>query len=628
MQDPVTSYTPTLMRFDLRYPLVRGTKQLQSHLQNLWNQISLLVRYRSAGVTEVISVWHRHLQVSPSLLHNNVQGGTVRLLGHDFDLTQTNVWEFSPDTGRHWPKQFYKRYSLGLGRVGDYKLVWELGRLQFLPGLLAHDSQSGLRVLHSYLAHDRPLRTIHWYSEMEIGIRMISLMFCVPLLEAYEDERIATLRLVDLQYRFLRDHLTSWWPVTNNHLLVELSALLAYEMLFAGPHPRHQAHWEMLERATERQIYPDGGIREQSTSYTRFNLDAYLLLWILCELTSDPVPEFLKNAVERMLEFVIALQQPFGTLPQIGDADGGRVIPTACYRDYWDFRGHLAVGAVLCNRPDFKWAAGSFDNDFTYMLPDSFADRFEGLPCKPPEPGSHCFADSGYWVWRSSNEPNADYLVMRAGEFGLGGAGYAPHSHCDELSVILCMSGLPILVDCGTYTYDQFNDGWRNHFRGNACHNILEVDGQPQAEFRPGRNFSWGRVPRAHFDTICENRARATLEDWAGHYVWQREVEVQKGHIRLHDHVSLADAGNHVVKWFFNFHPDVRTIISDGRVLLQAGDKLLYLVADNLPAETQLSLVKGYYSERYNQRQEHTRLEATARIQETCEVRWTITSES
>lgn len=570
-------------------------------IKNIKNQFITIPRYRPTKMGKIVQAWQDQFHISPSFIRNCRKSNIIKLLGYDFDITAPDIWGYSPDIGNHWPRLYYRWYNPSDYIFGDYKLTWELGRLQFLPGILACEPQKGLQILRSYFAYDRLFRTIHWYSEMEIGIRTISFLICALLLESYKKDRNRLLQIIDLQYRFLCDHLTTWWPVTNNHLIVELSAVLAYEMLFKGPHPKHQNHWKLLEIEVKKQIYPDGGIREQSTNYVRFDLDAMLLLMVLCDLTGNSVPKFLQNAAERMMEFIMALQQPSGALPQIGDADDGRAIPPSCNRDLWDFRGHLAIGAVLYSRPDFKWAAGFFDNDLAYLLPKKAVDIFQSLSTIEPTQTTFKFPLSGYWIWKSSNGKDADYLLMRAGDFGLGGAGHAPHSHCDELSVILWMSGHPILVDCGTFTYDLSRDGLRNYFLGNSVHNILEIDERPQAEPRPGKNFYWNRVPTACFNTMLKNRAEATFLDWEDSFMWTRSAEVEKGCVRLYDRVSLRKPGVHKIKWFFNFHPDVKEVLIKDTISLRTRGMLIRITIDDLPAMAEKSIAKGKYSERYNE---------------------------
>ena len=67
----------------------------------------------------------------------------------------------------------------------------------------------------------------------------------------------------------------------------------------------------------------------------------------------------------------------------------------------------------------------------------------------------------------------------------------AGHSHADYLSFDLSLSGVPYVIDVGTYSYhDSF---WRNYGRGTRAHNTVTIDGRDQVT--SAGSFSWQRVP-------------------------------------------------------------------------------------------------------------------------------------
>ena len=430
------------------------------------------------------------------------------------------------------------------------------------------------------------------------------------------------MQAIRLHYCYLRNKLTTHWPVTNNHLIVELTACLVYEIVSKKKSSRNAGHWELLEREIDKQIYYDGVIREQATGYMRFNLDAFLLLLALCGQMGKPGPQFLVAATSRMLEFTRGILQPDGTIPQIGDSDEGHVVPPASGRDFWDFGGHLALGSLLCKRPDFKIPGLTFDNDLACLLQPGLKERFSAQKEVALDTGGRLFPSGGYWTWRSTNRE--DHLVFRAGDFGLGGEGYCPHSHCDELSVILSLGGRPILVDCGTYTYDAANKNWRDHFRENSAHNIVQVDGHLQAEHKPLGTYSWKRIPRVQILKSDENYCEARLEDYLERYHWRRSIRPESGRVEITDEIVFADKEMHDLKWFFNLHPLFNARIEEGAVRMASGHRSFSLRAKSSVESFQWKIENGRYSEHYNQYRDHTRiiLEATSRTP--CRMRLTI----
>src|SRR5207253_11260296 len=68
----------------------------------------------------------------------------------------------------------------------------------------------------------------------------------------------------------------------------------------------------------------------------------------------------------------------------------------------------------------------------------------------------------------------------------------------------LAIHGRNVLVDSGTYTYHESRE-LRDHFRSNAAHNSLTVDGRSSSE--PGKAFNWKTRAHAHRKSwIAEGR--------------------------------------------------------------------------------------------------------------------------
>jgi len=77
-----------------------------------------------------------------------------------------------------------------------------------------------------------------------------------------------------------------------------------------------------------------------------------------------------------------------------------------------------------------------------------------------------------------------DYFVLDCGEVG---PGYQPgHTHCDFLSIVLEVDGVPIIVDTGVKEYEPGSN--RKYVRSTAAHNVYTVDDAEQSsvwgEFR------------------------------------------------------------------------------------------------------------------------------------------------
>jgi hypothetical protein len=211
----------------------------------------------------------------------------------------------------------------------------------------------------------------------------------------------------------------------------------------------------------QRQISSDGVYFEQSACYQRYTCDFYLHFMLLASRCGVGVPSQVRERVNRLVEFLAAIS-PGGSMPNIGDADGGWLMPLA-RRDADDCRVTLALAARVLDRVD---------------------------PGTDGPPRARLFGDGGYAVLRSS-EHQAIVDVGPIGAFG--------HGHADLLSLQLRIFGEPCLVDPGTFTYTGRAE-WRDHFRGTAAHNTVVVDGKDQAS--PQGPFGW------------QSRPSVTIRDW------------------------------------------------------------------------------------------------------------------
>jgi len=181
---------------------------------------------------------------------------------------------------------------------------------------------------------------------------------------------------------------------------------------------------------------------------------------------------------------------PDGTAPDFGDADDARGLwfRADCPADY---RGLLALGAVLFQRGDFKAAAGRVTEEVFWLLGLDGVSRFEDLAPRPADDASAAYPDGGYYVMRGGWGASDPVLVFDCGPLGFGPAG---HGHADALSIQLHSAGYPYLVDSGTFSYN-LDYSWRNVFRSTRAHNTVAVDGQSQSV--PQDRMAWDSVAQA-----------------------------------------------------------------------------------------------------------------------------------
>jgi uncharacterized heparinase superfamily protein len=208
--------------------------------------------------------------------------------------------------------------------------------------------------------------------------------------------------------------------VGGNHLIKNLKALIAAGVCLPGHEHLQPAALAMLEREVTRQVLADGCHYERSPAY---HVQVLADLMDLAALLGPQAPAWLSGAVARMA--------PAASFFRLGD--GG----LALFND-----GGVGETAILARLP----------------------------AAAPPA----ALPDAGYWRLQAGGS----LVVVDA---GLCCPDDLPaHAHADTLSFEMSVGRQRLVVNCGTYAYQD--PVWRNRLRGTACHSTVAVDGHDSAE--------------------------------------------------------------------------------------------------------------------------------------------------
>ena len=422
------------------------------------------------------------------------------VLGHgQVDLGPKIDWHRDPVTGRIWERRFWADYRpVHDSRERDPKIIHELNRHQHLPRLakaylLTGDERyasEAVAQLNSWIDQNPPGRGINWQSSLEIGIRAISWLWTIfPLLPSRSFDEASAQRIGDSLFAQL-EHVhryTSLFSSPNTHLIGEAAALFIAGLVFRDQ--KRPAVWlrlavTLLTEAAKKQVLDDGVYGELSSCYHCYALDFYLQAMVLAEQNGFQFPDPVPDKVCGMLQFLMHLTRPDGTLPLLGDDDGGRALALD-KRDYRSFQDGLCQGAILYRRGDFKHQAGAFCEEALWMLGEDAWEVYRQLESQEPSKTQAYYPDAGYLVQRSGWGPLDSHLVFDCGGLGmLAGA----HAHADALSINLFGRGRELLVDPGTFVYNCAPE-WRSYFRSTPAHNTVTIDDRDQAE--QGDTFQW-----------------------------------------------------------------------------------------------------------------------------------------
>ncbi len=485
--------------------------ELQIHLQNL-----LSTRFfAGAGDTVCADEIANNLLLNDRALAQDIISRADAICAGKFDILGYGSlsfgdpvnWHLDPVAGREPPLVHWSRIDpLSIEQVGDSKVVWELSRHQWLLDLgQAYRITGNERYAECFV--DLVTRWmdanpagfgINWSSALEAAMRLLSWCWALSFFRGASALSPAVfytmLSWIQQHARFIERNYSRYFS-PNTHLTVEALGLFYVGVLF--PELEGAGRWRVLGAQTlidqiSLQVYADGGYFEQSTRYQYYTVETYLHFVILAKQNHIALPEHVETRLKKMVRFLLHLRRPDGTLPQIGDTDGGWLLPFQ-RRGTGDYRALFSIAAVLFDSGTFAWAADSLALETQWLFgknTENIAPRAK--PRAPLPDPLHSFRDSGYVVMRSGWHSRAHQMIVDTGPLGCRVSG--GHGHADLLSIQCSCWGENYLVDAGTYCYTA-DAGWRDYFRSSGAHNTLLIDGRGQAS--PNGAFSWHSRPTA-----------------------------------------------------------------------------------------------------------------------------------
>ena len=555
----------------------------------------------------------------------------VSLLGRVFHYPNGIDWHSDPVTGWRWPLLHRSRVGqyLGAARPVDLILFWELNRHQHLITLgIAYWLTGDQHYVDAFCSQiqrwieTNPLQHgVNWYYPLEVSIRLLAWTVAFQFFRSSPAFREKTgrafLKSLWQQADFLSSHLQNTRSdVPNNHMMAELTGLALVGAAF--PEFRAAAAWResglsLLNQQATAQTHLDGVNKEQATGYHRFVAELLALIVARSRQGALPHVPVLEHTLEHMLDYMLFTMTPVGTAPLWGDSDYGRALGLGHNKDFWDFRPILSAGAALFGRPDWKFAAGRFDEEAFWLLGSDGLGLWDQLDVRPPDQTSRAFPHAGLYVIRDAWAVDTDVAFFRCGPFGLGGEGHCAHAHGDLLSFALWVNGQPLLVDSGTYMY---HGPWRDHFRLMVAHNTVLIDGREQAIPMP--NFNWHQVPEAKCIGWTGKRVIGAMT-YSGQVEFIRELaHPRSGVWELVDRFIGHD--EHSMEWFFHFAPglDLQLDQGDSKVTVLKEGKPLLIV--NIPqVGIRCQMRNDWYSCQYGVKQHNHVLYAQWQGELNCE---------
>ena len=442
-------------------------------------------------------------------------------------------------------------------------------------------------------------RGIHWTCTMDVAIRAANWVIGLELVRDAPVDEASWIRALDALLahgRFIRTHLENHYEVTSNHFLSNIVGLQ-----LAGLALRHRDEgraWidfaaQALETEIDTQVLADGMDFESSVPYHRLVTELFFAGWRAAAVAGTPLSTAYGDRLRQMHAFMAAVLRPDGLMPQVGDADDGRLHV---------FRGH-DVQTPQDPRHLFGPAAAAFEAPAWLPLagPDAGWDAaWWGLTIAdvPPfaAPPVHAFfPDAGI---ASQRDEAGNYLLVTNAKVGT--KGFGNHKHNDLLSFEYHAAGQPLIVDPGSYVYTSDPDA-RNAMRSIASHSSLGPAGLEPNEFKPEWLFRmFERAEPEHLAHAASDQAFSYEGRHKGFasagLTVTRRFDWSPGTLVIRD---TTEGPSSALEWRFQLAPVV-TVAADGRALrLRSGSTVVRLTP---PSGVVFSVEPGWYSPSYGVR--------------------------
>ena len=429
--------------------------------------------------------------------------GVFDLLGHERVAVGMPIdWHRDPSSGRRSPMRHWSRIAyLDPAVVGDYKLLWELNRHQHFVTLgqayaYSHDTryaEAFASQLAGWVRANPPRIGVNWASSLEVAYRSIAWLWALQL---FAEAPQLTDEILLLALESLRRHAThverylSTYYSPNTHLTGEALGLLYLGTalpVFEAAERWRTTGWNILREQAMRQIRNDGTYFEQALYYHRYTSDIFHHALLLADANGWPRDRALRERVERLDEFLVHAVHPDGTVPLVGDDDGGRLLrldglPTR------DARPTLATGAAMFERGDMRWLGGDAVEEALWLLGETGARALSATNPAAPTECSRGFRDGGFYVMRDGWQKTSTWALVDGGPHGALNCG---HAHADALALEVSAAGQLVLTDSGTFSYTGAE---RDAFRATEAHNTATVDRESSS--LTGGLFHWKHIAR------------------------------------------------------------------------------------------------------------------------------------
>ncbi|RAM59320.1 hypothetical protein DS67_00600 [Mesotoga sp. SC_4PWA21] len=423
----------------------------------------------------------------------------------------------------------------------DPKDFWEVARgWQWLRAFLVSENENEknqvIEKIIRWLEQNPYPNGLAWAVGLDVAIRAVNLALILSMTDnqSLKDH-------LSWHYQYLRKMLwLSKNSVRNNHYLGELTVLAILSKMFGGKD--HLRLKQRVENEIKRQFYADGVNVEQSVRYHKFSLEFAVLAKLFLGVDTP--------LLERAGVFLAAVKKPDGSWPSIGDDDLGCVLRLHEDGLNGDYKAILSILALLYGRQDFKKAAEEMSAEANLLVKDA-PSRWATLKELEPKK-SYLFDKGGFFIHRTGWERSDSYFLVKFGP-------HKWHAHADLFHIELSINGKNILIDSGTYRYNNVPEQ-RRYFRSTPAHNTISAKDLDQT--KQWTTFRWHRPAKVTEWNLVENSKgfefKATHNGYRRIGLYHsRRISGSSDLKALIISDSVQGKGTGKVKLFWHFSPEV-----------------------------------------------------------------------
>ncbi len=414
---------------------------------------------------------------------NVLSGRIVGFGGIELCYGKNIDWFINPINGENFDNMLHWSKIPDFDNAGDIKLGWEVSRFFFVYDLVkAYLITEDIKyvkcfwnLFEDWCCKNPPEKGINWKCSQEISIRLLSITTAIYFfIDAYEIDK----KYKEIYFKFLKSSLNHIYKnrnyalkfIKNDHAFVEMFALSIFGDMMNGKSNFYNKIKKVgsknFEKEILRQIYSDGGYKQNSFNYHRLVLQLASIYYKFKQNDLINKRE-IKHLISKSIFFLnSAIMNDLGEVPNYGPSDSAIIFPFS--KDILNFKKIVNFSLYLVN------------NELAYNKKTDCEDIFwfNDITCFETVEISHenSYTKSGYHYLRNS----AWQIFFRAG--------YQHHRpyHDDIFHVDVWYKGYNLLCDMGTYSYNSHLKN-SNHYMSVFGHNTMSV--YPNNKFKRIGNF-------------------------------------------------------------------------------------------------------------------------------------------